>query len=394
MGKYRIAIVAPYPLDPDKTTGGIQKVVQNLVFKLKDDPRFDIHILTIQYERGMVYRPQKNVILHWMTASKNQNRLRLFGPERQWIVKKLKEIDPDLVHVHGTDLYGYATSNYKQPVLLTVHGILSKEAAIDEKKLNFAVRFFDWTKHRFNYHFEKITLKKAKHIVVISPYVAGQIRNSTSAEFYYIDNPINEKFFELNHSKPTNTLLYVGMIRARKGILKLVTAFKTIAEKYPEVKLNIVGKIFEPEYFNLVQAFIKDNNLEKNVHFLGRISEKQLYQEYESCLALVLNSIEESAPMVVAQAMAAGKMVIATRVGGIPFMVDEDRSGKLVDYGDHEGLVEALEYAYLNSKEVREMGLRGKEIAKSKFQEIEIVKKTKELYLQLLESRFAERKSS
>jgi len=386
MKKHKIAIVSPYPLDPAKTTGGIQAVVQNLVSSLKDDPELEIHVLTIDYDRDISYKPIENVQVHWLPANKARNRLTLFAPEKKWIKQKIDELQPDLVHVHGTDIHGFATRNLHFPTPLTVHGILSKEAKIVEKNLKWRARLLNSIKNKFNHYFENATLKAAKHIIVISPYVEQQIRDRTAATFYHIDNPVDQRFFELHNRANPRQFLFVGMIRARKGVLGLAEAVQKLAEKHPDVKLHLVGKIFEPDYFDLLKKFISENHLENDIIYRGRLSDEELFREFEDCQAVVMNSIEESSPMVIEQAMAAGKAVVATRVGGIPFLVEHEKSGLLVDYGNRDELAEALDFIYSNPDRAREMGLYGKKIAETRFRQESIAKNTKTIYLKLIQS--------
>ncbi|NOY76240.1 MAG: glycosyltransferase family 4 protein [Calditrichaeota bacterium] len=387
MKKHKIAIVSPYPLDPAKTTGGIQAVVQNLVSSLKDDPELEIHVLTIDYDRDIPYKPVENVQVHWLPANKARNRLTLFAPEKKWIKQKIDELQPDLVHVHGTDIYGFATRNLGFPTLLTVHGILSKEAKIVEKNLKWRARLLNTVKNKFNHYFENATLRAAKHIIVISPYVEQQIQDRTAATFYHIDNPVDQRFFELDNRANPKQFLFVGMIRARKGVLGLAEAVQKLAEKHPDVKLHLVGKVFEPDYFDLLKKFIFEKHLENNIIYRGRLSDEELFREFENCQAVVMNSIEESSPMVIEQAMAAGKAVVATRVGGIPFLVEHGKSGLLVDYGNRDELAEALDFIYSNPDRAGEMGRYGKKIAEARFRQESIAKNTKDIYLKLIQSR-------
>ena len=88
--------------------------------------------------------------------------------------------------------------------------------------------------------------------------------------------------------------------------------------------------------------------------------------------------------MVVEQAMAAGKPVVATRVGGIPFLVEDRKSGILVEYGDISGLAEAITSVLRNPEVAREMGRRGQEIATTRFELSAIVDKTKKVYQEVI----------
>ena len=389
MFTYRIAIVSPYPLDPAKITGGIEAVVYNLVNGLRHDRAFEIHVLTVDYEHDAVYKPDSHIKLHVFDGEKNRDRIKIFKPEREWIRSTIRAIQPDLVHVHGTDVYGYATRNLNFPVLLTVHGVLSKEAKIDEKKLKLRNRTINKIKNTFNHYFEIKTLQSAKHIVAISPYTHNQIKKRTHAKFYFIDNPVDDRFFELKNRMVPNRFLFVGMIRARKGVIFLLQSFKKVIENNPDIELHLVGKIFEPEYFQLLQSYIHENNLQKNVLYCGQISDEELLEKFETCNALILPSIEESSPMVVEQAMAAGKAVIATNVGGIPFLIEHGKSGYLVNYGNIAELYKYIETLYRDPDKSVEMGKIGKAVAEKRFRNKEIIEKTKAVYLEIIKNSMA-----
>ena len=386
MSNYRIAIVSPYPLNPSKITGGIEAVVYNLVNGLERDHSFEIHVITIDYDHDSDYKPDGQIHLHTFHGEKNRNRIKIFRPERVWINSTIRDIQPDLVHVHGTDIYGYATRNLNFPVLLTVHGVLSKEAKINEKRLKLKNRTINAIKNKFNYYFEYKTLQRAKHIIAISPYTYQQIKERTDAEFYFIDNPVDERFFELQNRIVPNRFLFVGMIRARKGLIFLLHSIKKVIENYPKIELHLVGKIFEPEYYQLLRAYIHDNYLENNVIYHGQISDENLFEEFEECNALILPSIEESSPMVIEQAMAAGKAVIATNVGGIPFLVEHGKSGFLVTYGNVLDLSKYIEGLYRNPSKSIEMGRIGKAVAEKRFKNKEIIEKTKSVYLKIIKN--------
>ena len=79
-------------------------------------------------------------------------------------------------------------------------------------------------------------------------------------------------------------------------------------------------------------------------------------QALEECQILVLPSQAEVSPMIVQEAMAAGKPVVATAVGGVPYLVEDGGSGILVPYGDAEELAQALEKLLTNSSLAKSMG--------------------------------------
>jgi glycosyltransferase involved in cell wall biosynthesis len=280
-------------------------------------------------------------------------------------------------------MYGYAMLNWDFPTLLTVHGILHQEGRLDYSEARLPHRVVRKVKGLFNTFFETRTLRHARHVVAISPYVTSTLNGFYPETLHFIDNPVEDAFFHLKDRAVPNRILFVGMIRARKGILNLVKAVDLARQENPGITLHIVGKVFEPEYDRVLREYVEQNQLRSHVHFLGRVDDRQLFREFEECQVLVLPSAEETSPMVIEQAMAAGKAVIATNVGGIPHLVEDERSGLLVEYGDLERLRQAVQRLLSDHTLAAKFGARGREIATKRFRLEAISAKTRQVYYEL-----------
>ena len=109
-------------------------------------------------------------------------------------------------------------------------------------------------------------------------------------------------------------------------------------------------------------------------------------EEYARSAIVALPSKQETAPVAVAEAMATGRPVVATRVCGVPYMVEDGGSGILVEHGDVAALAGALS-RLLRDRELRvQMGQRGREIAESRFRAAHIACQTHEVYRSVIES--------
>src|SRR5438067_1973853 len=82
--------------------------------------------------------------------------------------------------------------------------------------------------------------------------------------------------------------------------------------------------------------------LNADVSILGRLDEAAMLQAYRDAAVVTLASVLETAPMSLAEALAAGRPVVATRVGGVEWVVADQVTGVLVESGDNEGLAEQL----------------------------------------------------
>lgn len=172
----------------------------------------------------------------------------------------------------------------------------------------------------------------------------------------------------------------VGNINPAKGYEYFFHATKLIKESFPQVKFLIVGKRLETQekYWQKLQSLITNLRIEKDVILAGlRTDIPQIMNIMD---IFVTSSTSESFSMVTAEAMACAKPVVATRVGGVPELVIEGKTGILVPPKDPEAIAEAVLYLLNHPREAKEMGLKGRKRAIEYF-DLEIcTQRHKELY--------------
>ena len=159
------------------------------------------------------------------------------------------------------------------------------------------------------------------------------------------------------------SFLYLGWLVPSKGVLELVASFARVLAEAPEASLEICGE-------GTASALARDEvwrlGLERSIRFLGWVRGDAKRRALERCRALVLPSHSEGMPNAVLEAMAAGRAVIATRVGGVPELVEEGRSGLLVEAGDVGALAGAILRLARDRSEAVAMGARGREIVEDR----------------------------
>lgn len=132
-----------------------------------------------------------------------------------------------------------------------------------------------------------------------------------------------------------NRILFLGRVCKDKGIDELLTAVSEIGSVNKDVKLCIGGIYEDENYRSKIEG-------SKNVQFLGWISGKEKERYLRECGVFVLPSYYEGLPVSVLEAMAAGCVVVASEVGGIPDVVTDGVNGILVPPKDTEALKNAL----------------------------------------------------
>ena len=117
----------------------------------------------------------------------------------------------------------------------------------------------------------------------------------------------------------------------RKNVVGLLNAIAIVRTRYPDVELTVAGEsVAEQGYRQEVENEVRRLQLEENVRFVGQLDDPLLARQYSRCSIVTQASREETAGMALQQAMACGRAVVATRVGGVPFVVPDGSCGFLV----------------------------------------------------------------
>jgi len=199
-----------------------------------------------------------------------------------------------------------------------------------------------------------------------------------------IPNGVDPQFFSPTTGQKAfgPTALFVGRLVREKDPLQLLEAFGRVLDVLPKADLEMVGN--GPLKKNL-QNMIRSRSLESRVKLLPGTAD--LRPLFSRAWVFVLPSIREASPNVIIEAMAAGLPVVATRVGGIPELVEDGRTGILVRPGDQQGLAEALVDLLKNDRQRREMGTRARQRILACHSLEVMVKQTQGVLLQAFENR-------
>ncbi|QCC47216.1 glycosyltransferase family 4 protein [Halobellus limi] len=140
-------------------------------------------------------------------------------------------------------------------------------------------------------------------------------------------------------------LLFVGTLMPRKGVTELVGAIdRVVNERDYDVDVVLAGEAdLDVSYTQRVERLIARAGLDSHITMPGFVPGEDLTALYHLADALVVPSLEEGFGMTAIEAMAAGTPVVGTRVGGLPDLIDSERTGTLADPGDVSGLTDAIE---------------------------------------------------
>jgi glycosyltransferase involved in cell wall biosynthesis len=178
-----------------------------------------------------------------------------------------------------------------------------------------------------------------------------------------------------------NYLLFMGRLSVLKGVQYLIKAFSSIREEYSKLKLVIVGTGDFENYLRNLAHGIDD------VVFTGYVdslADKKVL--YENCLAVVVPSLYEGLPMVVLEAMACRKAVIASDVGGIPVLIRHGKNGFLAKPEDSKSFEKFIRTLLEDANLREKMGSFGRRLVEKEFTLDRMASKTLKVYKSLVQS--------
>jgi len=244
---------------------------------------------------------------------------------------------------------------------------------------------------------EKKMIQRAHALTAPSGDMARRIAQATgiqSGKVTVIPNPLsvngvngNANGSKLAGAKNDLTVLYVGRIERAKGILVLAKTIPEIIKRVPQVRFLIAGYDRSTprgtsQRAELEQQFAVAGAAAK-VEFLGAIEQSKLaalYQRADLCVVPALQY--ESFSYTCAQAMAAGKPVIATRVGGMSETVEDGKTGLIVEPDNADELADAIAELLKDRQRRVAMGRAGREKVLREFDPLKVAQENLSIYAQ------------
>ncbi|TCD01980.1 glycosyltransferase family 1 protein [Pedobacter frigidisoli] len=347
----KVVIIGP---SISRTKGGMASVLKGFMDRADDFRGFELTLLTSHVEGSAGEKLQfffkcliklmftKSVsLVHVHTAcDASFYRKAIFT-----FVCKLRKI-PVFIHIHGADFDSFYLNSNK-----FIQGIISK------------------------------TLKSATRVIVLSKYWQDFFYENMKLEnVVVLFNAVNCELFNTCVTVPKNisSFLFLGRLGERKGTYDLINAIDKLSK---DIECENLSFVFAGDgEIDKVKEIISDKNLGKYIDVLGWIDEKMKLEALSKSDTVVLPSYNEGLPVALLEAMAAGKVVLSTPVGGIPDLVYEDVNGFLIKPGDVDALASRIKYIAHNPDQMRIISEKNMLKIKENFDAVAINGQLLELY--------------
>lgn len=387
-----------YP--PETGFGGIGSYVFDLSQELSKNGH-EVHVISFSLEGSRSY-DEGHVHVHRIKKSelgalwRIDRYLPLSNIVRSYVVaKRIREIERekpfDIIEFaeYGAEGFWYALRTRRIPYIVKLHTPFLLHDKYNSSKPHF--------RSKVVHLMEKFMVKRASgisspsralHQYAVEDYKIYDKRISV------IPNSIDTRLFTPsadvfpeNHRR--RKVLYVGRYEKIKGTHVLCEAIPIILKSLPDTHFTFIGAdtntdINGGSHRNYLLRRMSEMNVQRNVTMLDRINRPELVKYYQECSLVVAPSLFENFPMTCLEAMACGKAIVSTKVGGITEMIIDGVTGVLVDADNAEELAQVI-INLLKNDYIREvLGKKARDRVQALFSGRIIADKTVSFYKQVI----------
>jgi len=361
---------------------GLERLLLQLVAPLRREG-FDIKLVVL-YRRGDSMSPLHPLVVEARRQGVEAEQLD-GGPRfplrgMLYVANKLRKEGFSVLHTHDykTDLLGLVAARLARvPCVATVHGyvFVSHRVRIYRMLDLLALRFFS----------RVITVSEELRRQLLAAGLRGErvvtVHNAIDPVAFVSQGTQSILWLrqQLGISRDQPLIATVGRLIPGKGHRYFLEAAKQVLRARPEARFVVVG---EGPLRGRLEALSVALGIQHAVFFLG------FRQDVATLMGasdfIVLPSLEEGLPVVVLEALALARPVVATAVGGVPEVVKHKETGLLVPSGDADELARAVLYLLDHPDEGARLGKRGQEVVAQNFTVEALAGKIAAIYRQIL----------
>jgi glycosyltransferase involved in cell wall biosynthesis len=243
-------------------------------------------------------------------------------------------------------------------------------------QMRFGVLIYGWDAWVRLSLMRRWALQQADFIISISDYTKRQavaINGLDEKRVFVLPNALEWKTSEavervaISPLPQGTRILSVGRLlrsEQQKGFDTVIRALPSIAARVADVQYIIIGSGTDLERH---KQLAREVGVSERVHFLGTVDEETLRHCYKSCDIFVMPSAQEGFGFVYLEAMQFAKVVVAARSGGAPEVVEDQVTGRLVEYGNEDELAQALTELCLDPEKRTRLGSAGYQRLQERF---------------------------
>jgi glycosyltransferase involved in cell wall biosynthesis len=364
--------------DYSSLTPGFGTAPEALLQGLAQMPHVEVHVISCaQKPTSSPSKLAENIFFHGLLVPKfGWLRTGYQGCVRA-VRKQLREIKPHIVHGQGTERDCAISAVFSGfPNVITIHGNMRLIAALNQAK-PFS---YQWIAARL----EEFTIPKSDGVVCITNHTRSAVVK-TARRTWVLPNAVDASFFEIK-SEPDvlATILCVATISSHKNQNNLIRALDAVAA-HRKFRLVFLGAINAKEPYGT--EFIQLLQSRPWCSYEGFADREKLKRYFQRAAMVVLPSLEDNCPMVVLEGMAAGVPVVAAKVGGVPDLIEDNKTGLFCDPLDPASIRDGVLRFLDDSEFAGRMATAAMHVARERFHPISIARQHLEIYKEVIKTR-------
>jgi glycosyltransferase involved in cell wall biosynthesis len=326
-------LVTPY-FPPEG--GGLEVYAATLADLLIERHGWRVVVVTSGRQRSGVRREDRGDLrVYWLPSQLRLSNTRFGVTWRRHLNRIISLEAPVLINAHAPvpGLADLAAGHAKEiPLVVTYH--------------TGSMRKGRWPADALILFYERILCRRlfssADRIITSSDFVRDSFVTGFRTKCTTVTPGVDTRLFTPARARSQNRVLFVaGLSRghAHKGLDTLLEALASLRAERPFLRLDVVGSGDDLARY---RERCRSLGIDSIVRFRGRLAGLDLAQACREATVLALPTSSDSFPVVLLEAMASAVPVVSTTVGGIPELVDNGRTGSLLDPGDAAGLADSL----------------------------------------------------
>jgi len=321
---------------------------------------WDVTIISTNNKKNVHHRQHPNIKIFTLDEYVKFEGSSLIKRIQQYrsLKRKLKGEKYDIIHAHFISHYTYFLTglnnliislwgkdiiwdySYKEPIIKK----MIKKAIL--KRVNYISTTSNFLKHTAISYF-----KNSEKKIRVIPF-------GVKMEYFV---PSREKLSSQNVK-----LVFIKHLEVKYGPMILLEAFKKVVSENNNIELILVG---DGSLRKDVLDFVEKNNLQSKVHYRGKVSHEEIISALDESDIFVMPSVFQSESFGVAaiEASAMELPIIVTRVGGVPEVIVDHKTGLLIEPNKTEELKNAIEWLIENKEKAKQMGKYGRIFTKNNY---------------------------
>lgn len=319
------------------------------------------------------------------------------------IVDTIKKVQPDIVHIHGTETELGIIPQYipNIPCILSIQGLISpinnklysgipyseiqKYDSI-KKYLSLSASIFGKKGWHLYEQREKTILRNAKYLIgrtewdknvvsILAPKAKYYIGNEILRDPFYEAKPWDKKSY--NDTFSIVSIITGGLFKGLETVLLTASLLKQNSFKFRWI---IIGQTATSQNTKLYEKYTRIKGKDTNIEYVGRKTAEEVIELFHNSDLYVQTSHMENSPNSICEAMLLGMPVIATMAGGTATILGKDNQEFLIQDGEYYSLAGAILNISRNFDKALQQSARNRQIALGRHDRIKIAKEYIEAY--------------